>query len=40
MECILFELEQGIATITLNRPNVLNALNQALLEEPDRKSVV
>jgi len=33
MECILFELEQGIATITLNRPNVLNALNQALLEE-------
>jgi enoyl-CoA hydratase len=33
MECVLFELEQGIATITLNRPKVLNALNQALLEE-------
>lgn len=30
---ILFEVEEGIATITFNRPNVLNALNSELLDE-------
>lgn len=32
-ENIIFQLEQGIATITFNRPKALNALNQALLAE-------
>ncbi|MBW2592216.1 MAG: enoyl-CoA hydratase/isomerase family protein [Deltaproteobacteria bacterium] len=32
-ENILFQVEEGIATITFNRPNALNALNGALLEE-------
>ena len=30
---ILFEVEEGVATITFNRPNVLNALNSELLGE-------
>jgi enoyl-CoA hydratase len=33
---ILFQVDQGIATITFNRPKALNALNQALLEELSR----
>jgi enoyl-CoA hydratase len=32
-ENILFQVDQGIATITFNRPRALNALNQALLAE-------
>jgi len=32
-ENILFQLNQGIATITFNRPRALNALNQALLAD-------
>jgi enoyl-CoA hydratase len=32
-EHILFRADQGIATITFNRPKALNALNQALLAE-------
>jgi enoyl-CoA hydratase len=33
---ILFQVDQGIATITFNRPRALNALNQALLGELSR----
>jgi enoyl-CoA hydratase len=29
-ECILFDKEQGVATIKLNRPEVLNAMNKQL----------
>jgi enoyl-CoA hydratase len=29
-ECILYDKEQGVATITLNRPGVLNAMNKQL----------
>lgn len=32
-ENILFEMEDGIATITFNRPKSLNAINRALLQE-------
>jgi enoyl-CoA hydratase len=32
-ENIIFQVEKGIATITFNRPEVLNALNQASLQE-------
>jgi len=32
-ENILFQVQEGIATITFNRPKALNALNQALLAE-------
>jgi enoyl-CoA hydratase len=35
-ENILFQSDQGIATITFNRPKALNALNQALLAELSR----
>jgi len=32
-ETIIFEEEEGVAVITLNRPEMLNALSQKLLEE-------
>jgi enoyl-CoA hydratase len=32
-ENIIYQVEEGIATITFNRPKALNALNPALLEE-------
>ena len=32
-ETLLFQAEQGIATITFNRPKALNAINRALLAE-------
>ena len=32
-ENIIFQVEEGIATITFNRPKALNALNAALLDE-------
>jgi len=32
-ENIIFEVSEGIATITFNRPKALNALNGALLDE-------
>ena len=32
-ENIVYEIEDGIATITFNRPKALNALNSALLAE-------
>jgi enoyl-CoA hydratase len=35
-ENILFQVDQGIATITFNRPKAMNALNQALLGELSR----
>jgi len=35
-ENILFQVQEGIATITFNRPKALNALNQALLAELSR----
>jgi enoyl-CoA hydratase len=35
-ESIVFQVQEGIATITFNRPKALNALNQALLAELSR----
>ncbi len=35
-ENILFQVDQGIATITFNRPKAMNALNQTLLAELSR----
>ncbi len=32
-ECIIFEKQAGIATIKLNRPKVLNAMNKQMWEE-------
>ncbi len=34
-ENLIFEIDNGIATLTFNRPKALNALNKALLEEFD-----
>lgn len=33
MEDVLYKLEEGIATITINRPHVLNALSSTALQE-------
>ena len=35
-ENIIYEVNEGIATITFNRPKALNALNGALLAELSR----
>jgi len=32
-ETIIVEIEEGIATLTLNRPEVLNALNDQVFNE-------
>src|SRR5919108_6274674 len=32
-ETILYEVDQGVGTITLNRPAVLNAINPPMIEE-------
>ena len=32
-ETVDFEVERGIAVVTLNRPNVLNAINQRMVDE-------
>ena len=45
MDFILYEVKDAVATITINRPKALNALNSQVLDEldatlEDRKSVV
>jgi len=35
-ECVTFTVEEGIARLTINRPDVLNALNRRTLDEIDR----
>ena len=37
---VLCAIEDGIATVSLNRPDKRNALNSAVLRGLDRKSVV
>jgi enoyl-CoA hydratase/carnithine racemase len=32
-ETLLYEVNRGVATITLNRPAVLNAISQQMIEE-------
>ena len=32
-ETLLYGVDQGVATITLNRPAVLNAISQQMIEE-------
>jgi len=32
-QALLFEQEEGVAIITMNRPEVLNALNDVMIEE-------
>ena len=38
-ETIIVEIEEGIATLTLNRPKVLNALNDQVSQLKIKKKV-
>lgn len=33
-ETLIVEVRDGVATVTLNRPEVRNALNQVMITEP------